>query len=64
MDMIELVIKVPKSYVQDAKDFGMLDDETINQILRDELDDRIMKLVDAEVKAYRLEKRHQEKNED
>jgi len=55
MDMVEIVIKVPKEYVEDAKDFGMLDPETIAQVLREELDERIMKFVDAEVKAHRAE---------
>lgn len=57
MDMVEIVVKVPKEYVEDAEDFGMLDPNTIAQVLRDELDERIMKFVDAEVKAHRAEKR-------
>ena len=55
MEPIEIVIKVPKGYVDDAKDFGMLDPKTIVQVLRNELDGRIMEFVDAEVKAYRDE---------
>lgn len=57
MDMVEIIIKVPKEYVEDAEDFGMLDPKTIAQVLRDELDERIMKFVDAEVKAHRTEER-------
>jgi hypothetical protein len=57
MDMVEIVVKVPKEYVEDAEDFGMLDPNTIAQVLRDELDERIMKFVDAEVKAHRAEER-------
>lgn len=57
MDMVEIVVKVPKDYVEDAEDFGMLDPETIAQVLREELDERIMKFVDAEVKAHRAEQR-------
>ena len=57
MDMVEIVVKVPKEYVEDAEDFGMLDPETIAQVLREELDERIMKFVDAEVKAHRAEQR-------
>lgn len=56
-DTVEIVIKVPKSYVDDAQDFGMLDPATIAQVLRDELDARIMQLVNAEVKAHRAEAR-------
>ncbi len=57
MDTVEIVLKVPKEYVEDAADFGMLDAETITQVLRDELDSRIMKFVNAEVKAHRAEQR-------
>lgn len=53
MDLVELVVKVPKAYLDDAEDFGMLDPETIAQVLREELDERIMRFVDAEVKAHR-----------
>ena len=63
MDTVEIVIRVPKEYVEDAEEFGMLDPKTIAQILRDELDDRIMKLVDAEVKAYRAEERAKHKDQ-
>jgi hypothetical protein len=56
-DMVEIVVKVPKEYVEDAEDFGMLDPETIAQVLREELDERIMKFVNAEVKAHRAEQR-------
>lgn len=57
MDTVEIVITVPKDYVEDAADFGMLDPDTIAQVLREELDERIMKFVDAEVKAHRAETR-------
>ncbi|GIK28711.1 MAG: hypothetical protein IT298_15665 [Chloroflexi bacterium] len=57
MDLVELVVKVPKAYLDDAEDFGMLDPETIAQVLREELDERIMRFVDAEVKAHRSEQR-------
>jgi hypothetical protein len=57
MSLVEIVVKVPEEYIRDAEDFGMLDAETIAQVLRDELDARIMQFVDAEVKAYRAEQR-------
>lgn len=63
MDTIEITLKLPADYVRDAEDFDMLNPETILAVLRDELDNRIMAFVDAEVKAYRAEKRaEQEKN--
>lgn len=58
-DTVEITVRVPKSYVEDAEDFGLLDPETIAQVLRDELDTRIMRFVDAEVKTYRSEQREQ-----
>jgi hypothetical protein len=57
MDSVEIVVKVPKKYVEDAEDFGMLDPETIAQVLQEALDERIMKFVDTEVKAHRAEQR-------
>lgn len=57
MDMVEIVVKVPKAFVEEAQDFGLLDPATIAQVLREELDERIMRFVDSEVKAYRAEQR-------
>ncbi len=57
MEMVEITIKVPKDYVDEAADFGMLEPEILGRILRDELDKRIMKFVDDEVKAHRAEQR-------
>lgn len=59
MDMVEIVVKVPKEFVEEAQDFGLLDPATIAQVLREELDERIMRFVNAEVKAYRAEQRAQ-----
>jgi len=62
-DTIEITLKLPADFVHDAEDFDMLNPETILHVLRQELDNRIMAFVDAEVKAYRAEKRtEQEKN--
>jgi hypothetical protein len=59
MNMEEIIIKVPKEYLRDAEDFGMLDSSVIAQILQDELDKRIMALMDSKVKAHRKERRSQ-----
>lgn len=56
MDTVEITIEVPKSFAEDAQDFDLLNPDTIIQILRAELDNRIMKFVDTEVKAYRAER--------
>jgi hypothetical protein len=57
MRTVKLTIEVSEEYLENAEDFGMLDSQTIAQVLRAELDDRIMKFVDSEVKAYRAEQR-------
>lgn len=64
MPMVDLLIKVPRNYIEEAADFGMLDADTIVRVLRDELDNRIMKFVDAEVKAYRAEQHAQQAQDD
>ena len=53
METVEVTLKLPKDYVEEAADFGMLESETIAEVLRAELDRRIMDFVDAEVKDYR-----------
>lgn len=55
MDMVEITVRVSKEYVEEAEEFGLLDPDAIAQILREELDKRIMQFVDAEVKAHRAE---------
>jgi hypothetical protein len=57
MEMVEIVVKVPKSFVDDATEFGLINPQTIMDVLQTELDNRIMQFVDAEVKAYRAEER-------
>ncbi|MEM6530459.1 MAG: hypothetical protein AAF653_19330, partial [Chloroflexota bacterium] len=57
---MEITIQLPDDYVTDAEDFGMLNPDTIVQVLRAELDNRIMQMVDAEVKAHRSEQNAQQ----
>lgn len=63
MDTVEITIKVPKTFIEDAEDFGLLDPDTIAEVLRDALDKRIMQFVDLEVKAQRAERRAQDENQ-
>jgi hypothetical protein len=60
VDTIEITITVSKDFAEDAEEFGLLDSETIANLLQSELDDRIIKMVDTEVKAFRSEHRHDE----
>jgi len=59
MEWAEIVVRVPKSYVEEAEELGLLDPNSLADLLRDALDERIMQLVNAEVKAHRAEKRTQ-----
>jgi hypothetical protein len=60
METVEVTLKLPKEFVEDATDFGMLEEQEIVKILRAELDRRVMAFVDAEVKAHRAE--HKDNN--
>jgi len=63
MEWAEIVVRVPKSYVEEAEELGLLDPESLANLLREALDERIMQLVNAEVKAHRAEKRAQGRRE-
>jgi hypothetical protein len=56
MDTVEITIRVPAEYVRDAEEFDMLNPETLQAVLREELDRRIMEFVNEEIKAYRDQK--------
>ncbi|MEO0564181.1 MAG: hypothetical protein AAF125_18900, partial [Chloroflexota bacterium] len=60
METVEITLKLPKSYIDEAADFGLLDTDEMAQVLMEELDRRVMAFVDAEVKAHRAEQNHAE----
>jgi hypothetical protein len=62
MQTVEMTIRVPKSYVDDAEEFEMLNPDVIALVLREELDRRIMDFVNSEIKAHRAEKRTQQED--
>jgi hypothetical protein len=57
METVKITLNLPKDVVEEASEFGMLEPDEIAQVLRTELDRRIMAFVDAEVKAHRAEQR-------
>lgn len=57
MDTVEITLKLPAEFVSDAEEFGLLKPDKVEKILRDELDRIVMETVNAEIKAYRKEKR-------
>lgn len=63
MDMIQITIELSADDAAEAEAFGLLDPEAIAQVLRAELDARIMAMVNAEVQAHRDEKRQTESQE-
>lgn len=63
-DNQHITITLPSDYVEDARDFDMLNPDTILTILRDELDNRIMEFVDREVKAHRAAKQQSDEQAD
>lgn len=56
MSDVEITIKLPEELVQDAEEFGVLNQEIIASLLRKETDTRSMDFVNGEIKAYRTEK--------
>lgn len=55
-DSIELAVKLPEDLVRDAREFNLLTDEAIAQLLRGAVDQRVNELVDEEIHAYRRKK--------
>ncbi len=62
MSDTEITLVVPEDLAREAQQFDALDAETILMLLRSEVDQRIMDIVDAEVKAYRVEKAAEAEN--
>jgi hypothetical protein len=55
MGDVEITIRLPEELIEDAQEFGVLDDKVILSLLRAETDQRIMDFVNTEIKAYRAE---------
>ncbi len=56
MTTVEVVVSVPENLAQEAREFGLLTEATFVSLLRDEVDRRVMALVNAEIREYRAEK--------
>lgn len=55
--MIEIRLNLPEDLVEDARELGLLETETMTAILQDAVDDRVNELVNKEIHDYRAEKR-------
>jgi hypothetical protein len=52
----EIVVRLPEDLAQEAREFGLLTEATFVSLLRDEVDRRVMALVNAEIREYCAEK--------
>ncbi len=57
MDSVEVTFKLPAELARDAREFGLLTDQMVAQVLREAIDQRVNELVNEEIHAYRAEKR-------
>lgn len=63
MAVVEITIKVPEELLRDAREFDVLTDETVAELLQAEVDRRVSDFVNAEIKAYRAEKAAERKKQ-
>jgi hypothetical protein len=59
MTTIEVILQLPEELVRDAREFGLLTNEQVAELLQTEVDRHVMDLVNAEIRAYRTEKAQQ-----
>jgi len=52
----KITLQVPEELVAEAREFDVLTDETMTTLLREEVDRRVMNMVNEEIQAYRTEK--------
>jgi hypothetical protein len=63
MSMMNITLSLPEDLVRDAREFNILTDEMVENLLQAELDRRVSDLVNTEIKAYRAEKVQQKRQE-
>ena len=51
-----VVINLPDALYHDALELGVLDKDVITLLIQQEVDRRVMALVNAEIQAYRIDK--------
>lgn len=59
METIRVTLDLPADFVQEAEPFGLLETKALQDLLREELDRRVMAFVNDEIKSYRKHKRDQ-----
>jgi hypothetical protein len=56
-----MTLELPEDLGRDARELGISNQETIVELLRQEVDQRVTALVNAEIHAHRVEKGEQHK---
>ena len=55
---MDITLTLPDDLARDAKEIGVLDEKTLVQLIRREVDARVNEMVNEEIHTYRDEKRH------
>lgn len=53
---VEITFRLPAELAEEASEFGVLTDAVVAALLRHEVDQRIMDIVNEEIRQYRREK--------
>jgi hypothetical protein len=56
MATVRFTLELPEELARDAREFGVLVDEELVELIQAEVDRRVMDFVNEEVHAYRAEK--------
>jgi hypothetical protein len=64
MPTMNITLSLPEDLVRDAREFNILTDEMVENLLQAEIDRRVSDLVNAEIKAYRAEKAQSQKRQE
>ena len=52
---VEVLVILPEDLVRDVREYNLLTDETIAQLLREAVDKQVNELVNEEIRLYRTE---------
>lgn len=56
VETVKVAVNLPADLVRDAREFNLLTDEMVAQLLREAVDQRVNEIVNAEIHAHRQEK--------
>lgn len=59
MTTVRIEFDLPEELVADAREFGVLTNEYVAELIQAEVDQRVMDFVNEEIQAYRIEKAEQ-----